>query len=78
MANGAGVEPVSGLAAERRRRTLEFGYRVCGLWTGGHLDGRLRICVMPRGHSTSPHRDVDGADLAGEDPAATGWPSLSR
>ena len=49
--------------AERRRCTREFGYRVCGLWDGTLLDGRPRICVMPRGHQTSPHRDVDRVDL---------------
>jgi len=48
---------------ERRRRTVEYGYRVCGLWDGGLLDGRPRICVMPHGHQTSPHRDADGEDL---------------
>ncbi len=50
-------------SAERGRRTREYGYRVCGLWHGDLLDGRPRICVMPRGHLTSPHRDVDGEDL---------------
>jgi len=55
---------------ERRRRTVEFGYRVCGLWQGGSLDGHPRICVMPRGHRTSPHRDVEGEDLVDPDPVA--------
>jgi len=49
---------------ERRRRTKEYGYRVCGLWDGGVLEGHPRICVMPRGHESSPHRDADGEDLA--------------
>ena len=49
--------------SERRRRTREFGYRVCGMWRGDELDGHPRICVQPRGHQTSPHRDAEGEDL---------------
>lgn len=55
---------------ERRRRTIEFGYRVCGLVEGVGVDGRPRICVMPRGHQTSPHRDADGIDFEREIDAA--------
>ncbi|MFN8052158.1 MAG: hypothetical protein U0Q22_12010 [Acidimicrobiales bacterium] len=57
--------------AERRRRTIEYGYRVCGLWQGEILDGHPRICVMPRGHLTSPHRDVDGDNFP--DPDSRYW-----
>lgn len=59
------------VAAERRRRSLEFGYRVCGRWEGGLLGARPRICVMPHGHVTSPHRDADGDDF---DESALVWP----
>lgn len=53
--------------AERRRRTIEYGYRVCGHWEGELLGGRPRICVMPVGHDTSPHRDALGDDFATDD-----------
>jgi hypothetical protein len=51
------------LTLERRRRTIEYGYRVCGLWRGDDLAGAPRVCVMPHGHQTSPHRDADGEDF---------------
>lgn len=51
------------VALERRRRTVEFGYRVCGLWHGEVVDGHPRICVQPKGHTSSPHRDAKGEDL---------------
>jgi len=61
---------------ERRRCTKEFGYRVCGLWDGTLLDGRPRICVMPRGHQTSPHRDVDRVDLVALPVAVVSAPTV--
>lgn len=61
VAKGVGVANEATL--ERRRRTIEYGYRVCGLWLGDLLGDRPRICVMPMGHSSSPHRDIEGEDL---------------
>ena len=57
------------LVQERRRRTKEYGYRVCGLWAGESIDGHPRICVMARGHHISPHRDVEGVDFEAQVPA---------
>ena len=61
------------LMAERRRRTVEFGYRICGLWRGDDLGEVPRVCVMPKGHRTSPHRDADGDDFEA-DPIQRWWP----
>ena len=66
---GSAVLTHNDLVQERRRRTKEYGYRVCGLWAGEVVEGHPRICVMARGHHISPHRDVEGVDFEAQLPA---------
>lgn len=68
------TEGANAAIQERRRQTKEFGYRVCGRWDGDLVNGVPRICVMPHGHQTSPHRDVDGVDLV---ETTISWPGAS-
>ena len=63
VVEGDAAEMVSRHGQECRRLSREYGYRVCGQWRGESTDGRPMVCAMPHGHSTSPHRDVDGNDM---------------
>ena len=64
VVEGDAEELVNRHGHECRRLSREYGYRVCGQWRGDTVAGRPLVCAMPHGHTTSPHRDLDGNDMA--------------